>query len=514
MGITVRRVLISVHDKRGVIDFARGLRDAGCEILSSGGTYRSLKEQGIDAIEISAFTGSPEVMGGRVKTLHPKIHGGILARRGREEDERALEELAAKPIDLVVVNLYPFEKVSSLNPEDVTAVIENIDIGGPALVRSAAKNFAHVGVVVDPDDYPAILAELADLSGETRLNLARKAFERVEAYDRAIADYFMKLRSKDDVCRFAFEEDFPEQFSLLLKRSSMLRYGENSHQKAALYVEAAGGAAWKQIQGKEISYNNWLDSDAAWKCAREFERPVCAIIKHNNPCGVAENEKLTDAWMRAIECDPVSAYGGIVAVNRVVTEELARLMSEIFLEVVVAPGFDAAALAILSGKKALRLLEVPSCFKPSRRDIRSISVGVLIQDSDLRLIDNVTVVTQKKPDDRQIDDMLFAWKVAKHVRSNAIVIALEAQAIGVGAGQMSRVDSVKLAVSRARKPLAGAALASDGFFPFPDGVEEAARSGVTSIIQPGGSVRDHDIIAAADRLGLSMAITGMRHFRH
>lgn len=515
MGVSVKRCLLSVHDKTGLEEFARALHEAGCEILSSGGTYRFLTGKGIPAVEVSSYTGSPEVMGGRVKTLHPKIHGGILFRRGLQSDEEGLAQIGGGPIDLVVVNLYPFEQVSSKDPADVANVIENIDIGGPALVRSAAKNFAHVGVVVDPDDYARVLSELADLTPATRLHLARRAFERVEAYDRAISAYFCELVVAGESCKHEAADSPGAHVTLHLTRATALRYGENPHQKAALYTDSAA-SPWRQLQGKEISYNNWLDADAAWKLACEFDRPVCAIVKHNNPCGIAEAGSYDDAWRRALECDPVSAFGGIVAINGAVDGALAGHMAEIFLEVVVAAGFDAEALDILSKKKGLRLLHVPEGYRPAATDIRSIGIGYLVQDSDKALLDEraLSVATERKPTDAEMEDLIFAWKVAKHVKSNAIVIAKDKQAIGIGAGQMSRVDSVRLAVMRSRKDVSGGALASDAFFPFADGVEEAAKSGVSTLIQPGGSVRDHEVIAVANRLGLAMVLTGMRHFRH
>ncbi len=514
METAIKRALISVHDKTGLAEFARGLRDRGCEILSSGGTYRFLSGNGIDAIEIAAYTESPEVMGGRVKTLHPKIHGGILCRRDLEGDVVGLQLIGAAPIDLVVVNLYPFEKVSERGPENVSDVIENIDIGGPALIRSAAKNFAHVAVVVDPADYATVIANLSAMPLETRLRLARKAFERVEAYDRAIAEYFSRLEARGGHCFYRSSGDaFPERITLQLGLAGSLRYGENPHQPAALYSDGTQ-TPWRQIQGKEISYNNWLDADSAWRLACEFARAVCAIVKHNNPCGVAEAASHTEAWRLALECDPVSAFGGIVAVNGTVGEELAAQMAEIFLEVVVAPSFDPAALRLFEKKKALRLLEVPPSYGPRPFEIRAVGVGYLVQRPDSTLLENTSVATTRAPGEAEMNDLLFAWKVAKHVKSNAIVMAKDCQAIGVGAGQMSRVDSVRLAAARARKPLQGAALASDAFFPFPDGVEEAAKCGVTSVIQPGGSVRDNEVIDAANRLGLAMVMTRTRHFRH
>jgi len=514
MGLKVGRVLISVHDKRGLVEFARGLRDAGCEMLSSGGTFRFLEDNGITSVDIASYTGSPEIMGGRVKTLHPKIHAGILARRELDEDTLELRQIGAHPIDLVVVNLYPFENVSAEDPEDVPEVIENIDIGGPALLRSAAKNFQHVGVVVDPADYRTVLAEISDLSLATRLRLAGKAFERVEAYDRAIATYFTQLKCEEQSVRFQRPEGLAERLIVSLIRHSVLRYGENPHQRAALYAEDGVGIGWRKHQGKEISYNNWLDADSAWKLVSEFERTACAIIKHNNPCGTAEGETVSDAWRRALECDPVSAYGGIVAFNRTVTEDVAHLLSEVFLEVIVAPAYDVRALMVLEQKKSLRVITVPASFAPSRREIRSISVGVLVQDADLGLHERLAVVSERQPNEAQMADLIFASKVTKYVRSNAIVIAKDAQAIGIGAGQMSRVDAVRLAVFRSRKPTQGAVLASDGFFPFADGVEEAARSGIACVIHPGGSVRDKEVIEAANNLGLVMVLTGMRHFRH
>ncbi|MEW6366773.1 MAG: bifunctional phosphoribosylaminoimidazolecarboxamide formyltransferase/IMP cyclohydrolase [Acidobacteriota bacterium] len=516
MSVTVRRALISVYNKRGLEAFARGLVEAGCEILSSGGTFHFLRERGIEAIDIATYTGSPEILGGRVKTLHPKIHAGILTRRGLDEDDRGLREVGGGPIDLVVVNFYPFEDAVARDPADVATVIENIDIGGPALVRSAAKNFAHVGVVVDPEDYAVVLGEMKGLSLSTRVRLACKAFQRIHAYDRAIAGYFSRLQVEADHSRYVpADEVLPDTLSLHLTRQAALRYGENPHQRAALYT-AGQDIAWHQLQGKEISYNNWRDADSAWKLVREFDAPACAVIKHNNPCGAAEGLNPADTWQRALDCDPVSAFGGIVAFNRTVDADAASRMVDIFLEVVIAPSYDPEALEILGRKKALRLLKVATTFRAPRTELQSLAVGILVQEADALLLnrDRLQVATDRRPSEAEMEDLIFAWKVAKHVKSNAIVIAKDAQAIGIGAGQMNRVDSVRLAVRRSLKPTAGACLASDGFFPFPDNVEEASAAGVAAIIQPGGSVRDAEVIAAANRLGISMVLTGIRHFWH
>jgi phosphoribosylaminoimidazolecarboxamide formyltransferase / IMP cyclohydrolase len=519
------RALVSVSNKAGLVDFARGLSAAGLELLSTGGTAKALAEAGVPVREVSDFTGAPEVLDGRVKTLHPRVHGGILGRP-TDKHRQEMQQAGFVPIDLVVVNLYPFrETVARGAPFE--EVIENIDIGGPAMIRSAAKNHERVAVVVDPADYARVLAEIqgaGEVSASTRYALARKAFAHTAAYDGAIASHLGRLASPD-----AALADFPETLHLTASLARALRYGENPHQKAAFYALDGGlGVAGPSLaraqvlQGKELSYNNLLDLDAAMRLCDEFALPAAAIIKHNNPCGAAVAAAgVGEAYRRARETDPVSAYGGIVAVNRPVDAALAREMSETFLECVIAPSYEPEALAVLAPKKNLRLLAldfagVSTSAAVGALELRGVAGGLLVQTRDAVAATAAAskVVSRRAPTAEEIADLDFAWRVCKHVKSNAIVFAGRGRTLGVGAGQMSRVDSVRLAVSKARGSLKGSVVASDAFFPFRDGVDEAAKAGAAAIIQPGGSVRDDEVLAAADEHGLALVLTGERHFRH
>ena len=521
----IERALVSVHEKSGIVEFTRALERASVEVVSTGGTAKLLRESGITVREVAEMTGWPEMLGGRVKTLHPKVHGGILFRRNRPEDGEETRRHGIAPVDLVVVNLYPFEATASKPGVSADDLVENIDIGGPAMVRSAAKNFASVAVVTDPGDYNGLLDEFLerhDWSLETRLALARKAFAMTARYDSLIASELERLGVSDNAVILGERPDLPAQLHLELSRHAALRYGENPHQKSALYIPtglpASGLAAAEQLQGKELSYNNFVDLDAAWSLVQEFVDPACVIVKHNNPSGTAEQKTLAEAYRQAFGCDPVSAFGGVLALNRIVDAETAAEVAKLFVECIVAPGYDYAARETLAGKKNLRLMQVsaaPRKMKPVW-DLKRISGGILVQEPDTLTIaeSDLKVVTKRQPSREELRDLLFGWKVAKHVKSNAIVFARASRTLGIGAGQMSRVDSVKIAVLKAQESLAGSAVASDAFFPFPDGVEEAARAGATAFIQPGGSVRDREIIAAADQLGLAMVFTGARHFRH
>jgi phosphoribosylaminoimidazolecarboxamide formyltransferase/IMP cyclohydrolase len=516
--VGIERALISVYDKSGLVEFARELAALKIEIVSTGGTARLLREAGLEVRDVAELTGWPEMLGGRVKTLHPKVHGGILFRRGSAEDRKQAAQHGIAPIDLVVVNLYPFAATARKPGVTPQELIENIDIGGPTMVRSAAKNFESVAVVTDPADYPRVAKELTgshDLNLATRLELADKAFALTARYDGEITTTLERLAA-DGSLRLVEAPKLPERLYLPLERQQTMRYGENPHQSAALYIPAGrpveGFAGAKQLQGKELSYNNLVDLDAAWGLAQEFSRPAAAIIKHNNPCGAAELESLVEAYRKALACDPVSAYGGVIAFNRPVDAATAEEAAKLFIECIVAPGYDAAAREKFSSKKNLRLLEMPAIPVTTELEVKRISGGVPdrheLQESELK------VVTERAPSAAERRAMLFAWKVCKHVKSNAIVFACEGQTLGIGAGQMSRVDSVKMAVMKAQTSLAGSVVASDAFFPFPDGVEEAGKAGATAVIQPGGSVRDGEVIAAANRLGMAMVFTGVRHFRH
>jgi len=523
--MAVQRALISVFDKTGIVEFAKRLAALKIEILSTGGTAKLLRESGIAVRDVSDFTGWPEMLGGRVKTLHPKIHGGLLFRRGHPEDQKQAAGHGIAPIDLVVVNLYPFEATAAKPGLTAEELIENIDIGGPTMLRSAAKNFESVTVVTDSADFECVAREIESL-GETklatRLELARKVFATTSRYDGLITTELQRLSADSGHVTLEAKPVLPERVHIALRRQQELRYGENPHQAAALYVPAGrvpeGLAAAKQLQGKELSYNNFVDLEAARSLAAEFENPVAVIIKHNNPCGTAEQATLLDAYLKALACDPVSAFGGVLAFNRPVDEATAQEVAKLFVECIAAPGFAHRSREILAAKKNLRLLELPAGgLEPERElQLKRVLGGMLVQQPDLGEIkdDKLLTVTKRVPTTEEMHTMRFAWKVAKHVKSNAIVFAKDGATLGVGAGQMSRVDSVKLAVMKAQSPLAGTVVASDAFFPFPDGVEEAAKAGATAFIQPGGSVRDSDVIATADRLGLSMVFTGMRHFLH
>jgi phosphoribosylaminoimidazolecarboxamide formyltransferase/IMP cyclohydrolase len=523
--MAVERALISVFDKTGIVEFVRRLGKQNIEILSTGGTAKLLRENGIVVRDVSDFTGWPEMLGGRVKTLHPKVHGGLLFRRKHADDRKQAAGHGILPIDLVVVNLYPFEATAAKAGLTAEELIENIDIGGPTMLRSAAKNFESVTVVSDPADFERVAKEIesaGDTTLETRLELARKAFATTSRYDGMITMELERLAATGAHVARREKSVLPERLHIALLRQQELRYGENPHQAAALYVPVGrapeGLAAAKQLQGKELSYNNFVDLEAARGLAGEFTNPAAVIIKHNNPCGTAEQALLRDAYLKALACDPVSAFGGVLAFNREVDAATAEEVAKLFVECIAAPGFAGRAKEILAAKKNLRLLELsPSGLQPERElQWKRILGGVLVQQPDLGELNNneLRTVTKRVPTPEEMHTMRFAWKVAKHVKSNAIVFAKDGATVGVGAGQMSRVDSVKIAVLKAQASLTGSVVASDAFFPFPDGVEEAAKAGATGVIQPGGSVRDPDVIATADRLGLAMVFTGMRHFLH
>jgi phosphoribosylaminoimidazolecarboxamide formyltransferase/IMP cyclohydrolase len=510
--IPVRRALISVSDKTGLIPFAQALAKAGAEILSTGGTARALRDAGLTVIDVSDHTGFPEIMDGRVKTLVPQIHGGILGRRDNREHLAQMEAHRIAPIDLVAVNLYPFEATVAAGA-DAETTIENIDIGGPALIRAAAKNHDFVAVLTDPAQYDEVAAALA--AGGTDITLRRRlagaAYARTAAYDAAIAAWFADQR----------QESFPERFTISGRRRQTLRYGENPHQNAAFYVtgDRPGVATATQVQGKELSYNNLNDTDAAFECVAEFTEPTVVIVKHANPCGVASAASLAAAWDAALASDPVSAFGGIVALNRTLDAETATRIAAIFTEVIVAPDATPEAQAVLAAKKNLRLLLTGKVPNPTERALgfRSLAGGFLVQDRDAGRIEaaDLKVVTRRAPTETEIADLLFAFRVAKHVKSNAIIYARGAATVGIGAGQMSRVDSARIAAWKAGEAATkGSVAASDAFFPFADGLETIIAAGATAVIQPGGSVRDHEVIAAADTAGIAMVLTGMRHFRH
>jgi phosphoribosylaminoimidazolecarboxamide formyltransferase / IMP cyclohydrolase len=541
----IQRAILSVTDKTGLVDFARKLSALNIELISTGGTAKLLRDSGVTVKDISELTGFPEMLDGRVKTLHPKVHGGILHRREDPKHVAAVAEHGIAPIDMVVVNLYAFEKTAAKPGVKFEELIENIDIGGPSMIRSAAKNFHDVAIVTSPADYDSIADELARsggaLSHETKWRLAQKAFATTAAYDSAIASTLEQIDAKG--LRPAADA-FPSTLRFTFHKNLDLRYGENPHQKAAMYSDGSGvGVAnARQLQGKELSFNNIVDLQAAWDLAQEFDEPVCAIIKHTNPCGTATGKTLAEAYKRALETDPVSAFGGVIGVNRPIDGEAAEEMHKLFLEVIAAPSFDQAAKAKFASKKNLRLVEVidpgldswnpgrlvrgadPSTGSaqaeasaaPRKWVQKNISGGMLVQDADFRPLQDpdLKVVTKRAPTPEETRALLFAWKVCKHVKSNAIVYARDGQTVGVGAGQMSRVDSAKIGAMKAQLPLKGTVAASDAFFPFADGVEEIAKAGATAIIQPGGSQRDPEVIEAADRLGLAMLFTGVRHFRH
>ena len=516
----IRRALISVSDKSGVVDFARALADHGVELLSTGGTCRLLREEGLSVIEVSDHTGFPEMMDGRVKTLHPKVHGGILGRRGT--DDAVMAEHGIPPIDLVVVNLYPFEATVAKPDCSIEDAVENIDIGGPTMVRAAAKNHRDVTIVVSADDYPRILEELVAHGGHTtfalRFDLAIRAYEHTAAYDGMIANHFGSLTEGGS-------PRYPRTFNLQLQKVQEMRYGENPHQSAAFYREAlqpeVGISAAEQLQGKALSYNNVADTDAALECVKTFSEPACVIVKHANPCGVATGNDLLTAYDLAFHTDTESAFGGIIAFNRELDgETAAAIVERQFVEVIIAPEVSADAITAVPSKENVRLLRTGQWSAPSvARDFKRVNGGLLVQDRDDGSVtrEDLRVVSQRAPTEAEWADLLFAWKVAKFVKSNAIVYAANQRTIGVGAGQMSRVNSARIAAIKAEHAgleVKGAVMASDAFFPFRDGIDNAAERGIAAVIQPGGSMRDEEVIAAADEAGMAMVFTGMRHFRH
>ena len=519
----IQRAILSVTDKTGLVEFARRLTALKVELVSTGGTARLLRESGISVKDISALTGFPEMLDGRVKTLHPKVHGGILHVRTDPEHRAAVAEHQIQPIDMVVVNLYAFEKTAARPGVGFGEIIENIDIGGPSMIRSAAKNFHDVAVVTSPADYDSIAAEMEKSGGElafaTKWRLSQQAFAVTAAYDSAIASTLEMLEPPaEEKAPAGVKAGFPATLRLNFRKASDLRYGENPHQKAAMYSDGSGRgvANGKQLQGKELSYNNIVDLEAAWELAQDFpkEAPVCAIIKHTNPSGTATGKTLVEAYKRALEADPVSAFGGVIGVNCSVDSDAAEEMAKLFVEAIAAPDFSADALSRFAAKKNLRLVKIQAA--EPRWTLKHVSGGILLQDADHRPLTqaDLKIVSKRRPTDEEMRALLFAWTVCKHVKSNAIVYARDGQSVGIGAGQMSRVDSCKIGAMKAVLPLRGTVAASDAFFPFPDGVEEIAKAGATAVIQPGGSVNDEKVIDAADRLGLAMVFTGVRHFRH
>ena len=540
----IRRALLSVSDKSGLVEFARELRRFDVELISTGGTAKALREVGIEVLDISDVTGFPEMMDGRIKTLHPRIHGGLLALRDNAEHQAAMREHGIEPIDMVVVNLYPFEETIAREGVTLEEAIEQIDIGGPAMIRSAAKNWRDVAVIVELGDYTRAVMEMRQnegaLSLATRARLVQQAFRRTAAYDAAISEYLgsnlaWSNRSAEGTGHSFIMKEFlktdttlgPEdindyslfsqgEFSLYKKYS--LRYGENPHQRAALYGmgEEGGVANAEVLSGKEMSFNNYIDADAAWQLVCDFDETACAIIKHMNPAGVGTGASAEEAYARALATDPVSAFGGIVAFNQAVDERAARAVTEIFTEVVIAPDYDDVALEVLSAKKNLRVLSAGDPRRAEGLEYKTITGGMLVQTRDTQRLsgEDLKVVTTRAPTEEEMRALLFAWTVCKHTKSNAIIYARDGQTVGVGAGQMSRIDSVKIAATRAQLPIQGCVLASDAFFPFRDGLDEAARHGITAVIQPGGSVRDQEVIDAANEHNLAMVFTGIRHFKH
>ncbi|MBE4525909.1 bifunctional phosphoribosylaminoimidazolecarboxamide formyltransferase/IMP cyclohydrolase [Vibrio parahaemolyticus] len=524
----IRRALISVSDKTGIVEFAQALAERGIDILSTGGTARLLAEQGIAVTEVSDYTGFPEMMDGRVKTLHPKVHGGVLGRRGQDDDVMAKHGI--NPIDMVVVNLYPFAETVAKEGCTLADAVENIDIGGPTMVRSAAKNHKDVTIVVNASDYDRVIAEMdandKSLTLETRFDLAIAAFEHTAAYDGMIANYFGTMVPSYGENKEGDEESkFPRTFNQQFEKKQDMRYGENSHQAAAFYVEAnpqeASVSTARQIQGKALSYNNIADTDAALECVKEFNEPACVIVKHANPCGVALGKDILEAYNRAYQTDPTSAFGGIIAFNQELDAETASAIVERqFVEVIIAPSVSAEAIEVVAAKKNVRLLECGEwSTKTTGFDVKRVNGGLLVQDRDQGMVslDDLKVVSKRQPTEEELKDALFCWKVAKYVKSNAIVYAKGDMTIGVGAGQMSRVYSAKIAGIKAADEgleVAGSVMASDAFFPFRDGIDAAAEAGIKCVIQPGGSMRDDEVIAAADEHGMAMIFTGMRHFRH
>ena len=530
----IRRALLSVTDKTGLVDFAKGLTEFGVELISTGGTAAALRAAGLLVRDISDLTGFPEMLDGRVKTLHPLVHGGLLYIRGNAEHEAAVAAHGIQPIDMVVVNLYAFEKTAAQPGVAFGHLIENIDIGGPSMVRSAAKNFEDVAIVTRVSDYPPLLEELqrteGSLSRETRWRLAKQAFALTAAYDSAIANTLdqiadaplpdqavPKASAAPQVPEATFDTNaLPLTLRINLPRAQSLRYGENPHQRAALYSDGSGLgiAGAKQLQGKELSFNNLVDLDACWELTQEFDDPMVAIIKHTNPCGAATGATILEAYQKALACDPVSAFGGVIGTNRPVDAATAEEIAKLFVEAIAAPAFSPQALERFAAKRNLRLVEVHSA--PPVPIVKHVSGGLLLQDADTARISEgeLDVVTWRPPTAEELRSLIFAWRVCKHVKSNSIVYARDGQTVGIGAGQMSRVDAARFGAQKAVLPLKGTVAASDAFFPFPDGLEAVAAAGATAVIQPGGSVKDQDVIAAADKLGMAMVFTGIRHFRH
>lgn len=512
--MTVKRALISVSNKNDLVPFVKELTELGIEVISTGGTNKLLQENGIDTIGISEVTGFPEIMDGRVKTLHPNIHSGLLAVRDNENHMEQLNEHGITPIDLVVVNLYPFKETISKKDVPFEEAIENIDIGGPSMLRAAAKNHQDVTVLVDPADYGAVLQQIKEtgaVAAEKNRELAAKVFRHTAAYDALIADYLTEYVG----------ETSPEQYTVTFEKKQSLRYGENPHQEAAFYQSpfptAGSIATAQQLHGKELSYNNIKDADAALQILREFEGPAAVAVKHMNPCGAGTGSTIKEAFSKAYEADPTSIFGGIVALNREVTKETAAMLHEIFLEIVIAPAFAEDALQILTSKKNIRLLTVDvEASESKEKQLTSVQGGLLVQDTDTLKLDEkkLSIPTKREPTEQEWEDLKLAWNIVKHVKSNAIVLAKDNMTVGVGAGQMNRVGSAKIAIEQAGEKAAGSALGSDAFFPMPDTVEEAAKAGVTAIIQPGGSIRDEDSIKKADEHGIAMVFTGVRHFKH
>jgi len=515
----IKRALVSVSDKTKIAEFAKQLNERGVEILSTGGTAELMKKNGVPVTLISDYTGFPEMMGGRIKTLHPKVHGGILGRRDVPAHMEAMEQHAIQPIDMVVINLYPFEATISKEECTLADAIENIDIGGPAMVRSASKNYNDVAIVVNPADYEVVLKEMDANNGavtlETRQRLSRDAFAMTARYDSMISGYLSGQVGE--------ASKFPPVYQARLHKVQDLRYGENPHQAAALYKEAqplkTDAVQAEQLQGKELSFNNYIDMNAAWECALEFEESTAVIIKHTNPCGTASGKEQTAVFIQARETDPVSAFGGVLGFNRTVTLATAEEIVKNFVEVIIAPGYEKAALELFAKKKNVRVMQMPAMedgTKRDRMDVKRIGGGLLLQDADELTLDpdQLKVVSKIQPDDAMLAELKFAWKVAKHVKSNAIVYARGTETVGIGAGQMSRVDSARLAIEKANKEVKGCVMASDAFFPFRDSIDAAAERGIRAIIQPGGSIRDEEVIQAADEHKIAMVFTGIRHFKH
>jgi phosphoribosylaminoimidazolecarboxamide formyltransferase/IMP cyclohydrolase len=524
---TIRRALLSVTDKTGLVDLAKVLAGFGVELISTGGTARTLREAGLNVKDISDLTEFPEMLDGRVKTLHPRVHGGLLYIRGNAEHEAAVAAHNIEPIDMVVVNLYAFEKTAAQPGVAFGHLIENIDIGGPSMVRSAAKNFEDVAIVTRVSDYPALIEELkinnGSLTRDTRWRLAKQAFSTTAAYDSAIANTLDKIAEAPEPtapiapeAQSAAPQVLPSTLRINMPLAESLRYGENPHQRAALYSDGSGlgVAGATQLQGKELSFNNLVDLDACWELAQEFDEPAVIIVKHTNPCGAATGRTILEAYQKALACDPVSAFGGVIGINRPVDVEAASEIAKLFVEAIAAPAFTPEARERFAAKKNLRLVEVRNA--PQRPVVKNVSGGLLLQDADTGRVteDELKVVTWRPPTAEELRSLIFAWRICKHVKSNAIVYARDGQTVGMGAGQMSRVDAARFGAQKAVLPLKGTVAASDAFFPFPDGLEAVAAAGATAVIQPGGSVKDEDVIAAADRLGLAMVFTGIRHFRH